>query len=316
VADDEELSKAQTRREAAERERKSTQEALAVLGSPGADPKLADVGRRFGSLDAQYAEKNRRLNEVQQSKQAAVGELEELSTWFLDAAGKYEDLRIEIQSLRTGPTQLQAEADKIFRDADNALGRAEAAINDPAIQQGLVIPLEVAPSPLEKITAARNELQSAVNAAPRTVTSTAQLTSVRELVRLTSTMAKTIGDARNDVKAANQVRTQAEAVQNVYDETTAYGIVGDRTAEGAAKHEARTGHPVEGRWHGEKCRDYAANLATIIDNLRRQRNVLPKSVHAAIDTAIARAEDRRAKLQEGWEVWNERRQRDPNFGRR
>jgi regulator of protease activity HflC (stomatin/prohibitin superfamily) len=190
---------------------------------------------------------------------------------------------------------------------------------DPAIQRGLVIPAVgddgPAPTPLEKITAARNALHEAIVAAPRTVADAAQLQVVSRLGPLTSRTTKAVGDARTEISAANQVRTQADAVQNVYDETTNYGSIGDRTAEGAARYEAETGQQVSARWHGFKCRDYARNLEVIIANLRLQKAQLPKSVHTAIDKAIARAEDRRAKLQAGWEIWNERYERDPTFGR-
>jgi hypothetical protein len=246
------------------------------------------------------------------------GELEELGAWYLDA----EDLRTEIQSLKPKPTQLQVEADKIFRDAENAVRLADEALADEAIQRGLVIEeLDAAgvpvPTPAQRVTTARTELQTAIAGfTTRTVTDATQLTAVQRLVLLTSQATKVIGDARNEVKAINQVNTQADAVQNVYNETTKYGEIGDHTAEGAARYEAEKGQPVEGRWHGEKCRDYAVNLTTIIGNLRLQKAQLPKGVHKAIDEALRRAEARRAKLQAGADVWYARYNSDPTFGPR
>ena len=318
VADQEDLTKAQDRREAAEREQAETREALAVLGPPGTDPTRAE---KLKALDAQLAEKNGRLDEIRRTKSARPGELEELGGWYLDVVAKYEAIRAEIQSLKAKPTQLQTEADKIFRDADNAVAQAVAALADPAIQAGLVIPAVgptgPSPTPVERVTTARNELQAAIGGfATRTVTTAAQLTAVQALTPLTSRATKVIGDARNEVKAINQVRTQVDAVQNVYDETTNYGTIPDYTAEGAARYEVQTGQPVEGRWHGEKCRDYARNLTTIIDNLREQRRQLPPTVHKAIDEAIKRADDRRAKLQQGADVWYARYNSDPTFGPR
>jgi hypothetical protein len=316
LADDEEMMKAQARRDAAGHERKEAQEAVAAAGT---DPKTADVKAKLGTLDAQYTEKSAKLDQIRQSKQAGAGELEQLSTWFLEAAGDYESLRKELENLKGAPTELQVEADKIFRDAENAVRLAGAALAAPAILTGLVIPsvgpAGPDPTPAESVTAARDALQAVMAAAPRTVTTAEQLVAVRGLAPLISRTAKAVGDARNDIRAVNQVRTQADAVEKVYRETTNYGTVGDRTAEGAARHEVQTGARVAGKWHGFKCRDFAVNLTRIIGNLERQKAALPKSVHKAIDAAIARAEDRRARLQAAWEVWNERYERDPTFGR-
>ena len=223
----------------------------------------------------------------------------------------YDDLRTDIQSLMGEPTPLQTEADEIFRVAENAVRLASDAIADPAIQAGLVIPSE-GPTPVENVTAARDALQAAINGAPRLVTDVSQLEVVRWLRRPTSTASRAVGNARNVIKAANQVRTQIDAVQNVFDETTNYGMVADRTAEGAAKHEARTGQRVGGAWHGPKCQHYATNLETIIRNLGLQKAALPSTVHREIDSAIARAEDRCSKLQEGADVWYERYREDPH----
>ena len=319
VADVEDLTKAQDRREAAEREQKETREAFAVLGPPGTDPKREE---KLKTLDAQFTEKNGRLDEIRTTKSARPGELEELGAWYLDAVGNYEDLRTEIQSLKPKPTQFQVEADKIFRDAENAVRLADEALADQAIQRGLVIAEldeagEPVPTPAQRVTTARAELQTAIAGfTTRTVTDAEQLTVVRRLVLLTSQATKVIGDARNEVKAINQVKTQAGAVQNVYNETTNYGEIGDHTAEGAARYEVETRRPVEGRWHGEKCRDYAVNLTTIIANLHLQRVELPKGVHKAIDEAIRRAEARRAKLQAGADVWYALYNSDPTFGPR
>ena len=318
VPDDEELMKAQVRRESAEREQTETREGFAVLGPPGTDPTREE---RLKTLDGQLTENNGRFDEIRRTKSAKPGELEELSAWYLDAADKYERLRTEIQSLKAKPTQLQTQADKIFRDADAAVARATAALGEPAIQQGLVIPAAdetgPLPTPADKVTTGRNELQTAITGfATRTVTTAAELTAVQALVALTSRLDKVVGDARNEVKAANQVRTQADLVQNVYKETTEYGNIGDRTAEGAARYEVETGDQVEGRWHGEKCLSYARNLEVIIGNLREQKRRLPPAVHKAIDEAIKRAEDRRAKLQAGADVWWAEYERNPTFGRR
>ncbi|HSU36562.1 MAG TPA: hypothetical protein VLJ88_12965 [Propionibacteriaceae bacterium] len=317
VADDDDVRTAQVRRDAAQRERTSTHEALADVGT-STDPRLATTRTAIAGLDGDFTTKTGRLDQIAESKKAATGEVEQLSAWFLDAAAQYEELGNRLTSLKPARTPMQATADKIFRDADNAIETANRAIADPAIQAGLVIPalgpMGPDPTPVERVTAARNALQTALGGVARTVNTAAELAAVQGLVPTTSTVNKSVGDARNEIRPVNQVQTQIDAVENVYKETTNYGNVGDRTAEGAAREEVRTGQPVGGLWHGQKCRDYAANLVTIIANLKQQKAAFPKNVHKAIDAAIARAEDRRVKLQAGADVWYAYQAQNPGFG--
>ncbi|MFD5827070.1 hypothetical protein [Lentzea sp. NPDC060358] len=316
LVDEDDLGKLQIRRDAAGTEREGAHQAVTALGPRGTHPELDTL---LADTDTAYARKSGRLDEIARTKQADHSETESLAEWFLDAVETYEAIRVKAQSLVGAPAPHQAEANTIFKNADDALARADKALADPALQAGLVIPAQGAtgplPTPVERIRTARGDLATAVGALSRTVADATQLAAVKTLVQKISTLDKTVGDARNEIKPDNQVKTLADAVQNVYDETTGYGTVGDRTSEGAAHHEVRTGEPVEGRWHGEKCRDYATNLDSIIRDLQRQKAALPRSVHGRIDQVIARATQRRDKLRAGWVAWDNHRKANPGFGR-
>ncbi|MDX3656193.1 hypothetical protein PV646_02635 [Streptomyces sp. ID05-26A] len=312
VVDSEDLDTLKIRRDATKEERENAHKAVTALGPPGTRP---EIERELGQVDADYAQKSSRVDAIVHAKQAAQGETEDLGQWFLTATARYDDIRVKALKAVPPASPQQVEADKLFKDARAALEKADQEMAKPEIQAGLVIPAQAPePTPIERIRTARAALQAAVDAAPTRVTDEAQLAIVRGLIQPTSSLTRAVGEAANEIKAENQVRTQVAAVDNVYNETTNYGTEGDRTTEGAADIEIRTGRPVAGRWHGEKCRDYATNLDTIIANLSLQKANLPKRVHRTIDQAVSRAELRRDKLRAAWVRWDAHRSRNPGFG--
>ncbi|WP_420123369.1 phage tail protein [Nakamurella sp.] len=263
----------------------------------------------FAAAESTFKVDKDRFEVIRKKKEAAPTEMDALASAFQRAAATFTALTrtIEDVALAGRPAaELQAQADTYRAQASAALANADAGLADASITAGLVIPSPDQPTPAERVRTAREALATALGACPEKVTTPAQLRPYQDLTPLISSCAKVLGDARNEVKAINQVRVQVEAVDNVYRYTTNYGSFGDRTSEGAAKHEARTGEQVGHSWHGGKCRDYERNLDTIIDNLRQQRRALPAGVHPMIDEAIKRAQERRARLKEGADTWDNR----------
>ncbi|HEY7596544.1 MAG TPA: hypothetical protein VH969_25580, partial [Actinophytocola sp.] len=176
--------------------------------------------------------------------------------------------------------------------------------------------LTLSETPLRKITNAHKVLAQALKGVPTNITTPAQVKTVKKLLEgPTSSVGKAIDDGRKAVDPTNQVAAQVAAVKNVYAETTNYGTVRDRTAEGAAYEEIDTGKPVgEDTYHGHKCINYADNLKTIISTIDLQLKAFPPQFHEALKQARADAVDREKKLRAGGDAWFAHQRANPGFG--
>jgi|GEM_PF-3183611 len=316
---DERIEEVRKLREAANNQWTKTKDALKPLTKKIKDTKnplkpadLATARKAesdFSGYETTFLTKKSRFDEIRKSKEAPTGEIDGLATFFTEAAAKFTAMRASIEDAAAAAlseSDLQAQADPIRTRATSTLANADAGLADAGIAQGLVIPSADQPTPAEKVRTARDALKVAFDACPAKVSTAAGLRQIKDLEPLIGRCDKALGDARNEIRAVNQVKVQIDAVENVYTYTTNYGNFGDRTSEGAAKHETKTGEQIGGSWHGGKCRDYERNLAGIIANLRQQRAALPATVHAMIDEAIKRADERRLRLKDGADTWDSR----------
>jgi hypothetical protein len=103
----------------------------------------------------------------------------------------------------------------------------------------------------------------------------------------------------------------AEKIKNICDETDGTNrpdaTVGDGTTEAALSQEASTGKPVGGRGHAIKARDAIRDLRRNINEIETNRRfVQDETIRAEGEAAVARANQRIAKMEPALNEWNNR----------